>query len=225
MHWRALVLVSVAGAGMLMTVIPATAEAAAPAPLRAGYVATVNASHTVNVAVVAPNLQCPAKGRRAVAVGAFGTVTETYKRKTSTHAWAAIVRTVCNDGKKSSTARYTNHVSTSGSMRVTAGDRVVLVVSNQGQQFSMSDGQRGEGGAGPLLPGQQFTMNSKVLFGAEVSAPYLPWTPVRLLRVHNGRTPLTALHPTLRVARRDQRIVIRPTAIQPNSGAFRVRHG
>ena len=203
---------------------PAAAEAAHSSTLlRAGYFATTNPQDTIAVTVVAPNLRCNTSGRRAVAVGAFGTLSDTYRHKTTTHSWAAIVRTVCTDGTKVSKAIFKNHLNTSASMRVRPGDQVKLTV-NAASYWSFKDGSSQQAGVGPIRPREEITANPRVLFGTQLSAPWLPRTPVHMLRARSGQHSLSGLHPIARLARHGNHIVARPTGIHANTGAFDVKH-
>lgn len=225
MCWRALMVATLAAATSA-GFLPAAAGAAGATQLRAGYLATTNPKQAVSVTVVVPDLRCAKNGRRAVAVGAFGTLTETYKHKKSTHAWAAIVRTVCADGAKSSKAIFTNHVNASASMHVRPGDRV-KVVADRAQYWSMTDltTVAGQAGSGPVLPGQHITASPRVLFGAQLSTPTLPRSPLAVLRAHNGPNSLSALHPVARAARQGNRVVASPTDIRSKTGGFFIKHG
>jgi hypothetical protein len=223
-RWYGLLLTIVAAAATARFA-PAVAEAAPPTLLRAGYLAITSPKHAVGVTVVAPRLRCPKTGRRAVGVGAFGTLTETYQHKTSTHAWAAMVRTVCTNGVEASNAIFTNHVNASTRMHVTPGDRVNIVV-HRAQYWVMSDITAGYGGAGAgsLPPGKHIAVNSRVLFGLQLSSPTMPHWPLHVLSAHNGGRSLSALHPVARLARQGNRVIARPTAIQPKTGAFYIKH-
>jgi hypothetical protein len=225
MRFRARLVATVAAvAAAAVCWFPAAAEAAHSSTLlRAGYFATTNPQHTIAVTVVAPDLRCTRSGRRAVAVGAFGTLSDTYGHKTTTHTWAAIVRTVCTDGTKVSKAIFKNHVNASTSMRVRPGDRVKLSISGA-QYWSIKDGSSQQAGAGPIQPREEITANPRVLFGAQFSAPRLPRTPVHVLHARSGHHSLSGLHPIARLARHGNHVIARPTGIHAKTGAFDVKH-
>lgn len=221
-------LVSLVSVAAIVTgdLLSAAVSSAAPSsPLRAGYVAKINPQRTVRVTVIAPTLTCRPPGRRAVTVGAFGTLTATYQHKITRHVWAVTVRTVCKDGSKVSRARFDNHLNSRASIGVSPGDRVRLAVT-QGMSFTLADQTTGvgEGGVGPLPAGEKIVAHARVFFGAQLSGPNLPTPPVRVLRARVGHESLAALQSTARVARHGKRVVARPTQIRTKSGGFSIVH-